>query len=447
MEMLARAQVEALLRRCERRRRLWQLTRLSEAWGRAAWPGLCAVLIALVIARASGWPLGWLAPAVLVALIAALGWTLRRRDALRVPGWWLPARVDRAAGARGALMACFERAGDARGDQPVPLSALRVKLGPAWPWRLSFAGLGFVLAYALCLAVPIETARAREVRPLTPLPVERAQRWLAKVEPKDATAKLFVDSSRKTLQRLAAKTSGLDRADFDALERIEERARGLLDKQAAARATKQEALDAMRELDALLASYEAKTGQNGSAGALREALERRRDLLERGGLGKQQLEQMLEQARSASAAEQERGKDGQGSGAPSPGFDPDAAKELREQLAQQMQELQTSEGGQEQLQPGKGGVDEGPGFAPLALNEESRVDDARFEASTFKTSPDDRTVLLGTGLSRRADERRVDPQGQSSRAFEAGTDTELWPKHVEPRHRAVLERYFASPQE
>jgi hypothetical protein len=120
---------------------------------------------------------------------------------------------------------------------------------------------------------------------------------------------------------------------------------------------------------------------------------------------------------------------------------------LREQLAQQIQQLQASEGGPDEPQLGKGGVERGPGFAPLALNEDSRVEDARFEASTFKTSPDDRTVLLGTGLSRRADERHVDPQGQSTRAFEAGTDTELWPKHVEPRHRAVLERYFASPQQ
>jgi hypothetical protein len=302
MATLAPAQVERLLRRCERRRWLWELVRLCEAWGRAAWPGLVLVLVALAVARASGWPLGWLAASVLVALLAALGWTLRGRAALRVPAWWLPARVDRAAGARGALMARFERAAS---DQPVPLSALRVKLGPSWPWRLSLASLGFALAYALAIAVPIETAQARELRPLTPLPVQRAQRWLARVEPKDATTKLFVDSSRKTLARLGAKTSGLDRADFDALERIEERARGLLEKQASAQATKQEALDAMRELDALLANYEAKSGQNGTAGALREALERRRELLERGGLSREQLERMIEQARSGAGAKQQ----------------------------------------------------------------------------------------------------------------------------------------------
>ena len=439
--MLAPAQVEGLLRRCERRRRLWELARLCEAWGQAAWPGLVLVLIALAIARACGWTIAWLAPAALVALLAALGWALRGRAALRVPAWWLPARVDRAAGARGALMARFERA---HGDQPVPLSALRVKLGPAWPWRLSLASLGLVLAYAVCLAIPIETAQARELRPLSPLPVQRAQRWLARVEPKDATTKLFVDSSRKALQRLGAKTSGLDRADFDALERIEARARGLLEKQAAAQASKREARQAMRELDALLASYEAKSGQNGTAGALREALERRREQLERSGLSREQLEQMIEQARRAAADKREQGKGEQGSGEPTPGFDPDAAAELRKQLAEQIRQLQASHG---EEQVGQGGVERGPGVAPLALSEQNRVEDARFEASTFKTAPDDRTVLLGTGLSRRADERHVDPQGQSGRAFEAGTDTELWPKHVEPRHRAVLERYFASPHE
>ena len=174
---------------------------------------------------------------------------------------------------------------------------------------------------------------------------------------------------------------------------------------------------------------------------MQEALERRLETLERGGLSKQQLEQMLQQARGE--AQREGKQQGEGSGQGQPGFDPDAAEDLRKALQQQLRQLQAGNAeGEEQPGPGKGGLDRGPGFAPLELSEQERVPEARFQASTFATAKDDRTVLLGTGLSRREDQRQLDPQGQSERAFEAGNDTELWPKHVEPRHRAVLERYF-----
>ena len=60
------------------------------------------------------------------------------------------------------------------------------------------------------LAIPVPTARAREVVPLKPITVQRAERWLARIEAKDATTKLFVDSAKRTLARLGAKTSGMD---------------------------------------------------------------------------------------------------------------------------------------------------------------------------------------------------------------------------------------------
>jgi hypothetical protein len=53
-------------------------------------------------------------------------------------------------------------------------------------------------------------------------------------------------------------------------------------------------------------------------------------------------------------------------------------------------------------------------------------------------------VLLGSSQSKRAEDRHADPQGTTDRQFETGTDTEFWPKHVEPRHRALLEHYFGN---
>ena len=444
---LSRAQIEGLLRRCERQRRLWTLSRLCERWAVAAWPGLLLVLLALAVARALGYAVPWAGPVTALALLGALLWTWRERAALRVPAWWLPARVDRAAGAHGALMLCFETRAHHQHDQPVPLAALRVPLAPKLPRRELLGAILFSLAYGLCLALPVPDVQARAAVQLTPLPVQRAERLLARVEPKDATTRLFVESSKRTLQQLGAKTGGLERADFDALERIEDRAKSLLERQADASARRNEALDALRELDSLLASYQAAEGAQNSAGALRDALQREQDALERSGLSRQQLERMLEQARAGANAAQQQGKQGAAQGA-AHGFDPEAANELREALRQAMREIQQGEGkgdgdGQDdQDDPGKGGVDRGPGVARLALSEQSEVKDAHFESNTFDTRPDQRTVLLGTGLSRREDTRHRDAQGQSTRAFEAGNDTALWPKHIEPRHRAVLEHYF-----
>jgi hypothetical protein len=441
--MLSRAQIEGLLRRCERQRRLWALSRLCERWAAAAWPGLSLLLLALAIARALGYAVPWAGPVTALALLGTLLWTWRERAALRVPAWWLPARVDRAAGAHGALMLCFETSAHQQRDQPVPLAALTVPLAPKLPRRELLGAILFALAYGLCLALPVPDAQARTVVPLTPLPVQRAQRLLARVEPKDATTRLFVESSKRTLQQLGAKAGGLERADFAALERIEDRAKSLLERQADASARRNE-LDTLRELDSLLASYEAAEGAQNSAGALRDALQREQDALERSGLSREQLERMLEQARAGADAARQQGKQGTGQGA-AHGFDPEAANELRQALRQAMREIQQGDGkgdGDGQDQSGNGGVDRGPGVARLALSEQSEIKDAHFESNTFDTRPDQRTVLLGTGLSRREDTRHRDAQGQSTRAFEAGNDTQLWPKHIEPRHRAVLEHYF-----
>lgn len=443
--VLSRTQVEGLLRRCERQRRRWELFRLVERWAQAAWPGLLLVLLALAIARALGYAVPWAGPAAALALLAALLWTWRGRAALSVPAWWLPARVDREAGARGALMQCFETGA---ADQPVPLSALSVRLAPKLPRSALLGALSFALAYGACLAIPVPDAQARAVVALTPLPVQRAQRLLAKVEPKDATTKLFVESSKRTLEQLAAKTGGLERTDFDALERIEERAKSLLDRQTEAHARRSEELDALRELDSLLASYEAKQGDQSSAGALRDALQREQDALERSGLSREQLERMLEQAQKNAQGDQQ-GKDGQGQGQQPHGFDPEAAEQLRQALQQSMRQIgqgqKPGEPGDKDGEPdpnGNGGIDRGPGVADLQLNQQDDVADPRFESNTFDTRPDQRTVLLGTGSSRREDIRHHDAQGTSAREFESGNDTELWPKHIAPRHRAVLEHYF-----
>ena len=191
-------------------------------------------------------------------------------------------------------------------------------------------------------------------------------------------------------------------------------------------------------LDKLVAAYEAARGGQGTAGALREHLDRMRDALERAGLDAATLRDLAEQARARAA----RNRPGAGASSSSQtGFDPHAAQSLRAQIGKLRKISESQIAGDS----GSGGVNRGPGVAPLELNHRTQsADDLRFDSSTFATSPSQDTVLLGGSLSRRAEDAHADPLGTVDRRFEAGTDTEFWPKHVEPRHRAVLERYFGT---
>src|SRR5689334_14042367 len=90
---LSDTQIDALLARCERRRRLWQGVRALEACASFAWPGLVGALMVLAVWRASGWDGGFVPSAGLAAAWLALSvWrTALLRDRLQVPGYLLPA--------------------------------------------------------------------------------------------------------------------------------------------------------------------------------------------------------------------------------------------------------------------------------------------------------------------------------------------------------------------
>jgi hypothetical protein len=429
---LSEAQVEVLLRRCRGRLRMWRALRVIEAWSRTCWPGLALLLLAVAAARAFAQPLGWAPAAFACTLLGSLAWTLRA-GVPQLPDWWLAARVDRIAGARGALLQRFEL-GTAR--NPIPASAAAVPLGPRVPWRL-LAGVAMLsAAYALCLAIPIPHSQAMTPVDIRPLPVQRVEQLIKRVDTRAAADRAFVANARKTLSALAAKQGGLGRSDFDALERIEQRASSLLERKAAAAGERAKTLDA---LDQLVAVYQAEQGGQGTAGALQQHIERERDELERAGLDGAMLQKLAEQA-SKQAAKQ--GKDGQGKGKGQSGFDPEAADSLRAAIGE-MRKL--SEQAAKQDQQGSGGVDRGPGIASLEMSHKTQsANGARFDADTFSTAPSRDTVLLGSSQSKRGEDRHADPQGTTDRQFETGTDTEFWPKHVEPRHRALLEHYFGS---
>jgi hypothetical protein len=429
---LSEAQVEVLLRRCRNRLRMWRALRLIEAWSRTCWPGLALVLLAIAIARVFAQPLGWAIPAFACALLIGLARTLRA-GVPRLPDWWLAARVDRIAGARGALLQRFELGAT---QAPIPARALSVPLGPRAPWRVLAGAAAVALAYALCLAIPVPHPRTVAAVDIRPLPVQRVEQLIKRVDARAAADRAFVANARKTLRALAAKQGGLGRSDFDALERIEQRANTLLERKAAAAGERGKTLDA---LDQLVAAYEAAQGGDGTAGALQQHIEEKRDALERAGLDGETLQKLAEQAGKQAG---KQGQDGQGKGKGQGGFDPEAADSLRAQIGE-LRKLGASAG--EQNETGSGGIDRGPGVAPLEMTHRTQsAERARFDDQTFGTAPSRDTVLLGSSQSKRAEERHADAQGTTDRQFENGTDTEFWPKHVEPRHRALLEHYFGS---
>jgi hypothetical protein len=152
---------------------------------------------------------------------------------------------------------------------------------------------------------------------------------------------------------------------------------------------------------------------------------------------------MAEQAR---AAAQKQAGQGAGAGQPQAGFDPGAAQALRQQIGQIRQLAENELEKTEAEGTGQGGVDRGPGVAPLDHTHSlASSDGARFDAQGFDTQQSRETVLLGKGLSRKGEAPVNEPHGSGARAFEAGTDAEFWNKRLDPRQRAVLERYFQDP--
>lgn len=454
---LSDTEIAALLRRCERRRRIWQGVRALHVWANIVWPGLLVLLTLLVGLRALDRSTLLVAWASGIWLAASLWLGLRKRGQWRVPAYLLPARVDRFAGARGALLQRFE---GVRASDPVPVDALRVALGPRIPWRVLGGGVLYAAAYALCLLVPLP--RANATVPISPLPVQRVAKLLERVPAAEPQEERWLRTAEETLDALASKPDGLERDDFESLERIERQARALLARSSAARSS--QAL-ALADLEALAADYAASQGSPQSAQALATAIAARRGQLEAAGLSAAALQQLLAEAQARAHATHKAGGRGGAAGAgPSgsqqgaaSGFDEAAAAALREQAARlrsalearagegQAQGAAEGQGQAAQTGTGRGAPARGPGHVPLELDHRGELGDAtHFEPQTFSIGQDPNTVSLGAALSHQADTPHPDPQGQSPRGFAPGTDTEYWPKHVEMRHRPVLEKYFGS---
>ncbi|MEY4579197.1 MAG: hypothetical protein RL701_3900 [Pseudomonadota bacterium] len=436
---LNEAQIQALLARCERRRRVLQGLAWFEHWARLCGRGLTLVLLPLVCARALGMSLAWLSPVLVVWCVASLAWALPRLAGCARPAWQLPAYVDRASGAQGALLQ--HHAGQ-RACDPVPLVAASLRLPVRWPVRTLLSAAALAFAYGLCLMVPLPTAAKSHTAATggTSLAIERTAQLLQRLPARDPEVHAFQAAAQATLRNLSAQTAGLSRSDFDTLERIEAHSRSLMSHEASAQSANAAAEGSRAALSAfakLLSEYAAAEGAAVQAAALQAGLTELRTQLEQAGLDAAALEQL---ARAAEAGAKQKPGDKPGQAV----FDREAVKALRKQIGQLEASPEPGTGDKTAAGDGSSPSHDAPTQTPLQKNHVTQDrPGTRFTPTTFAAQAEQETVSLGTGLGQHTEKPVRGPAtSASTQQFDTGSDTEFWHLHRSPQLRSVLERYF-----
>jgi len=234
------ARLDDLLQRCARVRRRHSLLAAFDAFSRPALPGVAATLPAALLLRMVGWSTVGAAVAALGWVALCWAWTLRRSPRWLVPEWRVPAYVDRAAGARGALMQIAETGG----GRAVTVRVLTAPL-PRRSSRSLLLKWGALLT-ALILSFAAPRAEDDERTAFTPIPVERARDRIEELRRHLPADDPFVRSADETLARLAERRNGLEPADLAALDRVG----GMAERELA------KAIDSERRADRILADLE-----------------------------------------------------------------------------------------------------------------------------------------------------------------------------------------------
>jgi hypothetical protein len=430
----------ALRRRCQHRARTLRWARAIEDWSRRCWAPLSLVLIALVAVKTAGafHQTFWSAVPATMAACAVASWLARSRFA--VAPWALSAYLDRRTNARGLVMYAVSQEPPPKPEtnaKPADHPALRAAFPPLWSWGTPVGWVVLTIGYALLHVVP-EPAQA-EVRPqAASAPIERVNRMLDALPDADPATRDFARSAREALRKMAERPEGLGREDFDALKRMEDRARIEIEERA----------DRLAAADAALGRLDAALDQRGASGnpgtskADLAALDR---LAAEEGPQAELLRQVLEAAKRSSG----RGSSGGNKGPESlsGGFDEASVERLREQIGEVREMIAAAQGEATEQGGQPGGIGRGAGVAPLELSHDTkRESGTKFDSKLFRVRPDDSSVVLGRGFVRQGEPASEDAQGLSTRTFEAGTSARSWQKRARPQQRPVLEAYFGEAQ-
>jgi hypothetical protein len=406
----------------------WWLETLSAPLLIAAVGGAVALL---VVRRGFPNTEPWMLAASAGGLIAALAlgcWTRAARKFER-PGQSL-VRIEAAMRLRNSLSAA------SAGVAPWPPPAERIDAGLAWQWpRLLVPPLGALVLLAAGMFIPIT---ARSLHP--PAAPEQPQAWkqlateLDQLTREEVVDEKYLEDTRKKLDELKSQeeeqwfshssleaTDSLKKSHRAEAERVErelgraEKALANLEKNAGA-FTQAEKNRLMEEFDQALQGL-----QNGAMKPNPALLEQMKqlDLKDMAKLTPEQIEQLRENLKKHS----------------------EAMKTGKDEGADWSDELLAGEG----EDPGKGGVDRGPGHSPGVLGEEK--DPLETGELTGLEAKDLSRASPGDLLELQDGEHEVDhspsgiSQGGNTDATGKGGDR-VWRDALDPAEQRTLKRFF-----
>jgi hypothetical protein len=462
---MTQALLDVQLRRLHRHRRL---QRVLDGWLPYLAVGLGAAAVAVMVLRLA-WPgAGWLAlplaaiGALLPSLAIPRAWA-RRDDVASLAG-----HLDRACGVHGVAMALAaqaptERDGDWVARLRRPLEDLRLPaLRPTGGVAVSLAATCLLVA----LALPQRESPAQVPTVVATL-FRHAGERLAGLEQAGLVPPAEQQQVRQDLEQLEVRASdqGMDQPTWEALDRIRQR----LDRSVAT---------STQRLAQALAQGESLARPNATprsddtvrlAQAVAELALQAPGLVPKlpSGAGAEELAGALAQAVRAGLLSPEQAEAVQRLGLVRPdqgrGLDADDAKALGQHLAQELakarakldalgegrgfdEELERArQRGQRGGRGGRGDADEGSGHAPLTWGDPTRTPGGGIEGlpAGAQLNPDGSVTI-----AEQVRDAEIDDAVQraalraAARAFDP-TAADARRATVAPRHRAVVERYFA----
>jgi len=450
-----------------------RVQRAFDAWMPWAALSLGLAAVAVMVVRLGAPALAWAVPTLVAAgalaalPMAARGW--RRRD----PPELLAGHLDELARAQGLAMALA--ADDARDRDADWAARLRRPLEtvelPAWRWAAArpmlVAGICLAVAVALPQASPTATMPPSVANLFAPLAARIDEAAAERLLPRDDE-----QAARARLEELEAHASGsgmdqtlwdgLDRLDRDldaaddaaaqrlaaALVEAETQADAAGD-QAATPGSSAQMLAALAELAAQAPGLVPTLPEGADAAAMQAALA---EAAANGLLSPEHL-QALQRAGLRGGKEMPGGMDDAARRA--------LAKRLAEQLAIGIGKLRGDDGGswEERLERERGGrgrgrgrrdgepgVGRGPGHEPLSFEDRARLDGGAVDGLPpgARLNPDGSVTLAEQQRGAELDEAALHAATRAAaRAFDPGA-ADARRTRVAPRHRATIERYFAS---
>lgn len=429
---------------------------------RLAAPGLVVLMTGVFLSKVLWPPLFWSVWAMPLWVAGISLYLLSRRPRWLVPPWRARALADLRTGNRGLYMAVEEAGG---GEWAAELTGDGVAIaGPFATWSAVNAAL---LAVALMVLLMLPDLRPPQKTAGPATPVERMRELVTVLAAADPEDDNYLGGAKELLAKMKeGEGEGLDSGDWQALDsmmdQVKRRAADSYRKLDAARR------DADRLADGLARDRTFKPEDGNCFGDMLDRLseEERQQLLDdvasRGPLSQEQLAQLLGQCRDGQAGQLS-----------------DAEIEALQQLLEGMEGMMAERwgevgeclgglgfapedlagicggpggegeplGGEADGLPGRGGVDRGPGPAPLTLGGDTGEDFGRFQAETFKGNAADLTVSLGHALAPPGESGTPEAGGLEAgpaRGFSGGNERLTWHSRLLPGHNDVLKRYFAT---